>query len=100
MNHYERLTNYLEDGRYEPDNGYVERVIKKFAVRRRNWLFSTSVEGAEASSVLYSLAVTAKQNGKDPYETMLKILNDMPAARTIDDYEKLAQLLVKRSSLR
>ena len=40
LNHWEHLTNYLTNGRFEADNGFIERSIKHFAVGRKNWLFS------------------------------------------------------------
>ena len=45
------------------DNGHAERMIRPFAIGRRNWLFSSCVRGAEASAGLYSIAATAGMNG-------------------------------------
>ena len=64
--YWEHLTSYLKDGRYEVDNGFVERQIKQFALGRKNWLFSNSEAGAEASSILYSILVTIKLKTKAP----------------------------------
>jgi len=36
-------------------------------LRRKNWLFSDTVKGAVASSVVYSIVETAKANGVEPY---------------------------------
>jgi len=94
LNEYTELSAFLKDGRYEMDNGWVERVIKRFAVGRKNWLFSDSVEGAKASSILYSLTLTAKLNSKNPFEVMTKILKLLPEATTIEDYETLADFLL------
>lgn len=91
---YTELTAFLADGRYEIDNGWVERTIRKFAIGRNNWLFCDTVEGAEASSLLYSLAITAKLNGKNPFEVMTEIFSKLPDAKTADDYERLAGLLL------
>ncbi len=33
-----RLINFLNDGRYEIDNGWIERMIRKFAIGRNNWM--------------------------------------------------------------
>jgi transposase len=90
------LTAYLKDGRYEIDNGWVERAIRKFAIGRNNWLFSDSVEGANATSILYSVVITAKLNGKDPFTAMVEILKQLPFATSIDDYERLADLLLTK----
>ena len=95
INEYEELSAFLKNGRYEIDNGWVERMIRKFAIGRNNWMFSDTVEGAHASSILYSFALTAKVNGKDPFKVMTDIFKKLPAAETIDDYEKLADLLTK-----
>lgn len=94
LNEYEQLTAFLEDGRYEIDNGWVERQIKRFAIGRKNWLFCDSIEGANASSVLYSLALTAKLNGKNPFEVLTKILAQLPKAEYLEDFEKLTELLL------
>jgi transposase len=99
INEYTELTAFLKDGRYEIDNGWVERVIKRFAVGRRNWLFCDSVEGARASSILYSLALTSKLNSKNPFDVMVEILKQLPRAQTIDDYERLADLLLSKADL-
>lgn len=99
LDEYEKLTGFLADGRYEIDNGWIERAIRKFAIGRNNWLFCDTVDGAKASSLFYSLVVTAKLNEKDLFEVMVQILNALPLANTIDDFEKLAALLVKKPAL-
>ena len=50
--------------------------------------------GAYASSILYSLVVTAKLNGKDPYLVLTEIFAGLPKAKTAEDYERLANLLL------
>ncbi|MCB9026147.1 MAG: IS66 family transposase [Bdellovibrionaceae bacterium] len=99
INEYDVLRGFLKDGRYEIDNGWVERVIKRFAIGRKNWLFYNTVEGAKSSSVLYSLVLTAKLNGKDPFKVMAEIFKKLTDAETIDDYEILAELLLTASNL-
>jgi len=95
INEYDELSGFLKDGRYEIDNGWVERVIRKFAIGRNNWMFCDSVEGAHASSILYSLTLTAKLNGKDPYVVMTEVFEKLPLAENIDDYEALAKIFLK-----
>ena len=93
--YWEHLTSYLKDGRYEVDNGFVERQIKQFALGRKNWLFSNSEAGAEASSILYSILVTIKLNDKSPYDTLVKILEKLPDTKTPEDWELLVDLILK-----
>jgi len=94
INEYEYLTGYLLDGRLEMDNGFTERVIRKFAIGRNNWLFSDTEDGAHASAIFYSFVVTAKLNGVNPYLALRKIFEEIPFAKTLEDYERLANLLL------
>jgi transposase len=94
LGEYEYLVGYLRDGRLECDNGFAERTIKQFALGRNAWLFSDTPEGAEASSLYYSFVVTAKLNGVDPYAALKTIFDEVPKATTIEDFERLANLLL------
>jgi transposase len=96
LNEYDYLIGYMRDGRLEMDNGFAERAIKYFAIGRNNWLFSDTVAGAEASSLFYSFVVTAKLNGVNPLHALTRIFTEVPNARSIEDYERLADLLVTR----
>ncbi|MBA6362520.1 transposase, partial [Colwellia sp. BRX8-8] len=40
------------------DNNITERDIRPFTTGRKNWLFSKSVNGAQASATLYSIVMT------------------------------------------
>lgn len=93
LTNYEYLTGYLRDGRLEMDNGFTERAIRKFAIGRNNWMFSDTVAGADASSLLYSLVVTAKVNGVNPYAALVTLFTELPKAKTIEDYERLAEVI-------
>ncbi|HMS10234.1 MAG TPA: IS66 family transposase [Pyrinomonadaceae bacterium] len=94
LNEYEFLTNYLLDGRLEIDNGFTERAIRKFAIGRNNWLFSDTEDGANASALLYSLVVTAKVNGVNPYKALVTLFTQLPLAKTDEDYTRLADLIL------
>lgn len=100
INEYDELTAFLKNGRYEMDNGWIEQVIKRFAIGRKNWMFSDSVEGAHASSILYSLTLTAKLNGKDPYQVMVNVLRKLPNAKSIEDLEEIAELFLSGYNLK
>ena len=96
---YAELSAFLKDGRYEIDNGWIERTIRKFGIGRNNWLFCDTVEGAHASGMLYGLAITAKLNRRNPFTAMSEVFELLPDARTVDDYEKLAGLLLSPPNL-
>ena len=79
------LTRYLEDGRLELSNNRAERSIKPFVMGRKNWLFANTAGGARASSLIYSLIETAKENGLDPYRYLLWILRNAPQLSETDE---------------
>lgn len=93
-NEYENLIRYLEDGRLEMDSGFVERAIRKFAIGRNNWLFADTEAGAHSSALLYSLIISMKINNVNPYKAMKYILTKLAVAKTIEDYEHLADVII------
>lgn len=84
-----KLRRFLEDGRYPIDNNGCENAIRPFVVGRRNWLFSDTVAGANASANLYSLLQTCVANGIDGYQYLKALLVGLPKARSVEDYEAL-----------
>ncbi len=89
LNQWHRLVGYLEDGCYSPDNNAAENSIRPFVVGRKNWMFSGTPEGAQASALLFSLIETAKANKVEPYSYLRHIFNELPKAKTLEDYEAL-----------
>ena len=83
------LTLYTERGDLPIDNNRCENAIRPFVVGRKGWLFSDTPAGAHASAVIYSLVETAKANGVEPYLWLLRVLTDLPAAKTLEDVEAL-----------
>jgi len=88
-NQWLRLIAYLEDGVYPIDNNPVENAIRPFAIGRKNWMFSASVDGAKASANLYSLIETAKANGLEPYAYLKRVFAELPNAKSFDDVDQL-----------
>lgn len=84
-----RLIGYLDDGCYPIDNNPVENAIRPFAIGRKNWLFSASVNGAKASANLYSLIETAKANGLEPYAYLKRVFTELPNATCFRDVDRL-----------
>ncbi len=78
LNHRESLRNYLLDGRCEISNNAAERVVKSYAIGRKNSLFHTSVKGAQASAIMYSLVETAKANDLNVFQYIYLLLLYMP----------------------
>lgn len=77
LNQWEKLTRYVEDGHLGIDNNRAERAIKPFVIGRKNWLFSQTKNGANASAILYSIIETAKANGLTPYDYISHCLTEI-----------------------
>ena len=78
------LENIYLDGRLELSNNRAERSIKPFVQGRKVWLFSNTPNGAESSSIYYSLVETAKENHLHPREYIKYLLETLPSAKTSD----------------
>lgn len=52
----------------------AENAIRPFVVGRKNWLFSNTQNGARASALIYSLAVTACANGLNVEDYFFRLL--------------------------
>ncbi len=72
------MENYLLDGRCSISNNTAENSIRPFCVGRKNWLFSDTPKGAEASAAVYSIVETAKANGLNVYTYLEYLLLYMP----------------------
>lgn len=88
-NQWDRLVGYVNDGHYPIDNNAAERVIRPFAIGRKNWMFSKSQAGAKASANLYSLIETAKANGLNVYDYLQHIFKELPTAQSVEHIESL-----------
>ncbi|WP_027177457.1 transposase domain-containing protein, partial [Maridesulfovibrio hydrothermalis] len=62
---------------------------RPFAVGRKNWLFSGSPRGADASATFYSLIETAKANNLNPSDYLYKLFEKLPHAQCRADLEEL-----------
>jgi transposase len=78
------LENIYLDGRTEISNNRCERAVKPFVMGRKAWLFSNTPSGAAASSVMYSIMETAKDNGLHPFRYMEFLLETLPNAKSSD----------------
>ena len=89
LNYEAGLRSFLEDVLVPMTNSLDERTIRPFTVGRKNWLFSTSTKGAEASAAVFSLIETAKANRLDPYDYIEFILDYLPQQDLVENPERL-----------
>ncbi len=92
------LMNVFLDGRLELSNNRAERAVRPFAIGRKNWLFSNTPKGADASAAIYSIVETAKANGLRPYSYLKLLLERLPfgaPAETCFPWDDPVRLLCK-----
>ena len=94
-NRWAMLIRYTERGDLPIDNNQAENSIRPFVIGRKAWLFSDTPAGAHSSAVIYSLLETAKANGLEPYTWLRQVLNELPAAKTVDDVDALMPWHIK-----
>jgi hypothetical protein len=87
LRHWAVLTRHLEDGKMDFDNNALEALWHLLGILRRNSLFAGSLEGAERIAGLFSLAISCKLNGIDPFDYFSDVLLRVkvhPAGRMIE----------------
>ena len=89
LNQRKYLENVFIDGNLELSNNRCERSVKPFVMGRKAWLFANTPAGAEASSVMYSIIETAKENGLHPFLYMKFLLEILPSMNTGDNIDAL-----------
>ena len=83
------LENVFLNGNLELSNNRCERSVKPFVMGRKAWLFSNTPDGAEASSIMYSIIETAKANYLHPFHYLTFLLEMLPIMNSRDDLESL-----------
>ena len=84
-----KLRYYCEDGSLPMSNQVAENAIRPFAIARKNFLFYDTPEGATASANLYSLMMTAKHHGLNPFYYLAYVFKMLPLAATVEEIEAL-----------
>lgn len=74
LSNWEKLTRYIENGLYPIDNNPVERIIRRLAIGRKNWMFAGSDNGAKWCAAYYSIFATCLLNGVNPEEYLPDVL--------------------------
>jgi transposase len=77
-NQWPYLSRYAMYGQAPVDNNVIERDIRPFCTGRKSWLYSDTVAGAKASATVYSLMLTCRACGVEPYAYLLHVLTELP----------------------
>lgn len=74
LNHQVALMRFLDDGIVPIDNGIVERLHRRPAVGRRNYLFAGSHAGGDRAAIAYSILGTCQLNDVNALDYLADIL--------------------------
>ena len=89
QNQWDYMTRYVGHGLAPIDNNVLERDIRPFVTGRKSWLFSDTVAGANASAIIYSLVLTCRACGIEPYAWLRHVLTELPQRPPDADIEDL-----------
>jgi len=90
INHRVALMRFLQDGRLPIDNGIVERLHRRPAVGRRNFLFAGSHAGAERAAIAYSVIATCHLVGVNPQDYLADVLPRLARGVVLRDVPAMA----------
>jgi len=97
-NNWHKFTVCLDHPEIPLDNNPIEQAIRPFTIGRKNFLFSGSPRGAEASAFMYSLVETAKANGWEPKAYLQELFERYPYAKNDDERRALLPMFLKPST--
>ena len=76
-NHWEALNVFVNDGALPIDNNQVERLMKRIAVGRKNWLFIGSLRAGVRNASLMSLVASALRQDLDVAMYLESVISHM-----------------------
>lgn len=97
--YWDTLIKYPKCFEATPDNNLAENSIRPFTLGRKNWLFSVSQQGVEASALYYSLVETAKANNINVYKYLNYVLEKAPKMKQETDWDQLLPWNVSKDKL-
>ena len=92
-NQKEKLYLFLDDPKVEMSNNLAERTVKPYVINRKNFLFSDTEKGADASAAVMSIIETAKRNSLDVYGYLLYLLTVLPKWGTAPTDKQLKSVM-------
>jgi len=76
-----KLEVFLRHGEVEIDNNPIENAIRPTAVGKKNWLFVGGEDTGERSAIIYTIVVSAKRHGHEPYAYLKDLLERLPGMK-------------------
>ena len=76
-NHWDALNVYVTDGRLPIDNNWVERLMKRIAVGKKNWLFVGSLRAGIRNANLMTLVASAHRHDLDVCQYLTDVIRHL-----------------------
>jgi hypothetical protein len=79
QNQWPAMARYLEVAQAEIDNNSIEHALRGVVLGRRNWLHVGQETGGQRAANLFSLMISCKRLGTEPYAYLHDILRRLPS---------------------
>ncbi len=90
MSQWDSLLVFLDDGRVDPDNNWVERSLRPIAVGRKAYLFAGSDAGGKRAAIVYTVIGNCVMAGIDRWDYLHNVLSKLACGWPMS---RLAELL-------
>ncbi len=81
LKRWEALTRFVDDGRIEIDNNWIENAIRPSALGKKNWLFIGHPTAGERSAIIYTLLGSCHRHRINPFDYLKDLFTRLPAAK-------------------
>jgi len=78
LNQWQPLTRFLDNPTLPLHNNASERAMRHAVIGRRNWTFAGSESGGHRAAIIYSIVMTCRLNGLDPFVYLRDIIDRLP----------------------
>ena len=93
LNQKDKLLLFLDHPEVEMTNNLAERTVKTFVIDRKNFLFSATDKGADASALFMSVIETAKRNGLNVFGYLSYLMLVLPSWGKTPSDEQLDSIM-------
>ena len=78
LNQWQPLTRFLDDPAIPLDNNASERTMRHVVIGRNNWIFAGGEAGGHRAAIIYSIVMTCRLNGLDPFVYLRDVIDRLP----------------------
>ena len=89
LGHWAPLTAHVRHGHTKLDTNVVENAIRPSCLGKKNWLFVGHPDAGQRSAIIYSIVVSCRRHGKDPFKYLRDVLTRLPKMTNQDDLTPL-----------